>query len=54
MFNEGGEGCPEENSCLYTHCKLEYLFHPEFYKTTLCKNKDHDTKPDKSCAFYHS
>ena len=54
MLNEEGEGCPDNNIYMYTHCKLEYLFHHEFYKSTICKNKDHDMKLDKSCAFYHT
>lgn len=52
----GSHGCPNASSCGYSHNATEKMYHPQFYKTSLCKQyaKSGACKHGKYCAFAHS
>eukprot|EP00357_Protocruzia_adherens_P016883 CAMPEP_0115021492 /NCGR_PEP_ID=MMETSP0216-20121206/30925_1 /TAXON_ID=223996 /ORGANISM="Protocruzia adherens, Strain Boccale" /LENGTH=720 /DNA_ID=CAMNT_0002393871 /DNA_START=236 /DNA_END=2398 /DNA_ORIENTATION=+ len=52
-----GDNCEKGLRCEYSHSKLEKLYHPHKYKTTICdqslKGNPNNCKRSETCAFYH-
>lgn len=46
-----GRHCPRGDACPYTHSVQEYWLHPDRFKTQICKNGAHCTRP--LCFFAH-